>query len=484
MISRIEETVRKYRLFQRGARLLVAFSGGADSTALLHALAVGLKEWELRLVAAHLHHGIRGAEADADAEFAQLTAWRLGVPCVIKRVDVRARAVRTGESLEMAARSARLEFFREVVQSHGAEAVAVGHTLDDAAETFLLKLLRGSSLAGLGGLAPVSVVEGIRLVRPLIEIGRQEIESFLRAHCICWREDSTNRDLSILRNRVRQVLLPLLERDFQPRIREILARTAEGLRGDWEWIEPMICQASAEAAISETALSAEGLRRMPTALRRHVLARWLRRAGVPPAELDAALIQAVDRMVCEKEAAAVDAGGLVRIEVGDGLLRAKNLKVAADFSVNVVAPPVELPVPGDVYWSPAGVRIRAERGRGIIRPRRGPIGRAPAEAAIRPPEPGEVLVVRPPWPGARISPIGLTGRVKLQDLFVNEKVPRAARARVPVVACGNEVVWVPGYGVSRSWRVPSEEAPCVRLKLEEGPDNATSEDVSDPLNRL
>lgn len=446
-------------MFDPGARLVVGVSGGADSVALLYALHTLARRWALRLVVAHLHHGIRGQAADDDASFVQQLAWRLGLPCVVEYADVPSRSRRARESIEMAARAERRAFFARVCGAYGAEAVALAHTADDAAETLLLRLLRGSGLAGLGGLAAESRVGPVRVVRPLIDVTRAEVEGFLRAHNLQWREDATNRDLTIPRNRVRHELVPLLERQYQPNIRRVLARTAEAMRSDAALLEPMIHRAFARAARSDGAMSRVALGRMPTALRRHVLLRWLRARGVPEPRLDARALARVESLIGAGRGQSDVASGLVARVRGDGL-------VLEPRAHRVVLPRCEsLTLPGAVRWDEEGLVLRADPWTGIVRAPAGPIGRPPAEASIRVPRTGERLEVRTPWPGARIEPIGMRGSVKLQDLFVNDRVPREERAAIPVVACGDEVVWVPGHRVSRAWAVPSEIAPSIRLRL-------------------
>lgn len=458
MLRRVFQTIRERGLFRDGARLVVGVSGGADSVALLHALHAGMRRHRLDLLVAHLHHGIRGRAADEDARFVQHLAWRLGLPCVVEYADVPDRSRRARESIEMAARAERQAFFASVCRAHRAGAVALAHTADDAAETFLLRLLRGSGIAGLGGLAAESQVGALRVVRPLIDVTRAEVEAFLRAHGLRWREDATNRDLSIPRNRVRRELIPMLEARYQPNIRRVLVRTAEALRADAELLEPVIRRAVARAANKQGALAIPVIRRAPSALRRHVIQRWLRAKGVPEPRIDAAAIARVEALVDAGAGRADIASGLAARICGEAL------EVVSDRPDRALR--IEpLPVPGVVWWGESGLCVEAERWEGIIRAPPGPIGQPPAVATIRLPRAGEQLTVRTPWPGARLAPTGMHGSVKLQDLFVNRRVPREARAAIPVVACGDEVVWVPGHRVARAWAVPSESAPSIRLRL-------------------
>src|ERR1700733_6913283 len=227
--------------FRAGERVAVAVSGGADSVALLVAMADSRAETGIVLSAIHVHHGLRGAEADGDAEFVAEIARGLDVPLCTKHGDVEALAAERGQGIEEAARALRYQSFQELLAEHNVDAVATAHTLDDQAETVLMKMLRGAWTEGLGGIAPVVTVEGIgggrgRIVRPLLEVARAEIVAYLGARGQPWREDSTNQEVVFTRNRVRHMLLPQL-REFQPRIAEQLARMAAVARDEEAWWE-------------------------------------------------------------------------------------------------------------------------------------------------------------------------------------------------------------------------------------------------------
>lgn len=206
----------------------LAVSGGADSTALAVVLAALQRKHGFRAVILHVDHGLRPDSA-ADARFVKRLARELGLPFHGTRVQVvRAR----GESLEMAARRERLAFFARMVRRLKLDAIATGHHADDVAETFLMRLARGSSAAGLAGLKRISHVNGITFIRPLLDLRDTELRDFLRRRNIAWREDATNADTSILRNKVRHVVLPWLKANFDPRLTEHICKSAAILRGD------------------------------------------------------------------------------------------------------------------------------------------------------------------------------------------------------------------------------------------------------------
>lgn len=227
-------------LLKPGLRLAVGLSGGADSVALLRVLAARSAELGLVLHAAHLHHGLRGEEADADLVFSRDLAASLGLPFHESRVDVAAEAQanpatgKPAESIEEAARRLRYEWFRKLISETPLDAVATAHTLDDQAETVLAKFLRGAWTEGLAGIAPKLETPEGPILRPLLAAARAEIEAYLSELGQAWREDSSNRHLTYTRNRIRHQLLPLLE-TWNPRLREHLAQTAALARDEEAW---------------------------------------------------------------------------------------------------------------------------------------------------------------------------------------------------------------------------------------------------------
>ena len=250
-------------LLKPGLRLAVGLSGGADSVALLCALVDRSRELGLVLHVAHLHHGLRGAEADADLEFCRELAARLGLPFHEARVDTAAEARRAPkldgvegdeigpcDSIEGTARRLRYQWFRKLIAETPLDAVATAHTLDDQAETVLAKFLRGAWTEGLSGIHPrlEGPDGGGTIVRPLLQTARTEIEAFLKARNQPWREDSTNRHLTFTRNRIRHELLPLLAR-WNPQLRDHLAQMAELARDEEAWWQSEVARVAEQVIL-------------------------------------------------------------------------------------------------------------------------------------------------------------------------------------------------------------------------------------------
>ena len=236
-------------LFRPGMRLAVGVSGGADSVALLRTLHQHAATLGLVLHAAHLHHGLRGAEADADLEFVRDLAAQLGVPFYESRVDAAAEAARAGESIEEAGRRLRYAWCRTLLTNTPLDAIATAHTHDDQAETVLGKFLRGAWTEGLSGIHPVVEFPEGRILRPLLGATRAQVEAYLKALGQGWREDSSNRDPPFTRNRIRHELLPLLE-TWNPRLREHLAQMAELARDEEDWWQGELARIAPQILLS------------------------------------------------------------------------------------------------------------------------------------------------------------------------------------------------------------------------------------------
>jgi tRNA(Ile)-lysidine synthase len=312
LLHEVRQFVRRQRLLQNGASVMVGVSGGPDSVTLLHILLALAPEFRLDLHVAHLNHGLRGPEADADAAFVSHLAHAWGVPCICGSTDVRTLAKRASLSLEEAARAARYEFLAGVAAAAGADVVAVGHNADDQAETVLMHLLRGSGAAGLRGMLPRTDLPqsaqraygigqpgsgaagtpgeaGSRwsrgglgprpiLIRPLLAIPRSAIMDYCAQHNLETRSDSSNADRSLYRNRLRHELLPLLEQ-YNPSIKEMLNHSAAAMAADYEVLTGVVAEGwkntvrqapgiGPEDAVSEISFDLASWRALPIALQR------------------------------------------------------------------------------------------------------------------------------------------------------------------------------------------------------------------------
>ena len=281
-------------LLRPGLRLAVGLSGGADSVALLRVLHQYAAELGLVLQAAHLHHGLRGAEADVDLDFCRSLAASLEIPFHETRVDTAAAAAENNQTIEEAARHLRYSWFRQLMAETPLDAVATAHTLDDQAETVLARFLRGAWTEGLSGIHPVVVFPEGRILRPLLAATRAKVEAFLHSIRQTWREDSSNRHLTFTRNRIRHELLPQLE-SWNPRLREHLAQMAVLARDEEDWWQVELARIAPQqilagrpvrgggrAAAQALALDVTRLAALPPAVQRRLLRHAALQLGAAP----------------------------------------------------------------------------------------------------------------------------------------------------------------------------------------------------------
>ncbi len=270
VIDSVTAAARADGLFDGVSRLLVGCSGGGDSVVLLDVLQEIAPEFGFRLAVAHLHHGWRGAEADADQELVARAAQDRGLRFFSRRVDLGAAS----GSREEAARNARLRFFAETGGAWNADAVALGHTADDQLETIVFRLARGTARRGLGGMHRRTEVEGLLLLRPLLDERRAGLREHATGRDLEWREDSSNEDLSLARNRLRRRLLADLQQ-INPAAVDNVARAALMMREEEEWLDGLAAEAFERLVVDEDfpgarTLDAEGLTSLPRPLRRRV----------------------------------------------------------------------------------------------------------------------------------------------------------------------------------------------------------------------
>ena len=482
ILHRVRRFIRQHALLRSDTRVVCALSGGSDSVALARLLHELHRRGDVQFVGiVHLNHQLRAAAA-ADERFCADLARRLDRPIFIECEDIAGRAARDRMSVEGAAHDARYALYARARAHFAADVVALGHTRDDQAETFLLRLLRG---AGPRGLASIRPRHG-HIVRPLLDSSRAELREWLEAIGADFVDDESNADVSIPRNRIRHELLPRLAVDFNPNIVEVLAREADLARDLWEWLldelktqnlelgtenvelEPQTAEPATRNPLP-IALDLDALRAAPRALRRLALWRALERAG-GTRRVGAVHIDAVLALVDAADGACVDVPGIRVHRIGARIVLTKRGSLDSGNPTNYWKFPLSIPgevTAGRVTLSAELVEPGAARLAGIdlgANVGKGPIAAVRADLLRVGPPPG--LAVRNRRPGDSFRPVGLGGRKKLQDAFVDRKIVRGERDSVPIVVDDSDrIVWVAGHGIDEAFRVTDASQSVVVLKL-------------------
>jgi tRNA(Ile)-lysidine synthase len=432
--------IRERGLMRAGDRVCMAVSGGADSVALLRVLLELRAELGVVLAVAHFNHGLRGEDSEADEAFVADLARHHGLEFFASRADVREHALAAKLSVESAGRGLRYRWLTQLAEEHRFNSVATAHTLDDQAETVLLKFLRGAGTRGLAGIYPILEVCGgfqFRIVRPLLGVTRDEVEAYLTSFGQNWREDESNLDHRFTRNRVRHSLLPLLEREYNPNIRQVLSDAAELARAEEEYWQALV-EGELENRLQLERLSLEGFAQLPLAFQRGLLRRFVETEDLA---LD---FEHVDNLVrC--------AGGeFSKTELPGGWLAVRRGKCLELRAPETEPAPVgyeyTLPIPGEVHIAEVGFTVRAVIVEGTLAQESDETASLLSAAGL-----GPELTVRNWRPGDRFWPLHTRSEEKLKRLFAEKHIPAEQRATWPVVLKGEEIVWVRGFPVGRAY---------------------------------
>lgn len=457
VFAAVRKAMAVHGLIQPGDGVVVAVSGGADSVVLLHCLLRLRAEFSLGLHVAHFDHHMReGSERDALFVQELAAAWN-----VAATTESWVRKARQGRSLQAEARRARYRFLEGVASQVGATKIAMGHHRDDQAETVLLHLLRGSGLRGLRGML---AAKENRLIRPLLAVGREEIEGYAKAHQLSFVEDPSNRHLRYLRNRIRWHLLPLLQREYNPSIGKTLARMAAFLAEDEAYLEGVACEASGpllDLQKGRICMRISSLQRLAPAIRRRILERAVRTVS-PEAYVTAAHLAAVQRLIALGSLSAVTLPQHQWAWRSGGLLFMGTRQQTGQFPMRQT-----LRVPGETVLHGWGMRLEATiLSRSMADSSRGRADQALLDwKQVLPP-----IEVRSWRPGDRLRPWGLRGSKKLQDLFVDAKIPREDREKIPVVTDQKGILWVPGFRIDERGAIgtTTEQVLVLAIHREDG----------------
>ncbi len=474
VLQTIRQTILEHKMLQRGETVVAGVSGGPDSLCLLHAMRALRHDLEVHLHVAHLEHGIRGRESLADAAFVQELAHSWSLPVTVDQADVPAYAEEHRLAMEEAARRVRYLFLGRVAQATGAGSTAVAHNADDQVETILMHWMRGSGLGGLRGILPVQSLgaeawwpgPALRVVRPLLEVPREQIEAYCRQHGLRPRFDRSNLDLTYHRNRIRHELIPHLE-SFNPRIREVLRRSAKAIADDYEYLHLQALEAWERLAREEEgtiSFPLEPWQSLHPSLQRQLLRESIRRLRSSLRDITWTHVEQA-RAGIDK----LDTGGRITLPQGLSLIRGYDDFVIGEERALPDQPllydgPLAMQVPG---LTPLPSSLWFLNSQIIER------DQLPTEALDNP-DPwqaycdfhrtGSDLILRGRQAGDRFQPLGMGGRSKsLTDFMIDAKVPQHIRDLLPLVVSPGHIVWAAGYRLDDRVKVTSQTSQVLHL---------------------
>lgn len=484
LLTHVRCTIERDGLLLPGETVVVGVSGGPDSLVLLHLLMRLRSDLNLRLHVGHLDHQLRGSEAAADAAYVQQLAARWGVPATIEARDVGALSHELKIAVEEAARQARYAFLASLALRVGARVIAVGHNADDQVETVLMHFLRGSGLAGLRGMQPVTRLEQLRLpeisgdqaalhelrlVRPLLTIPRRDIKAYCAEHGLEPRFDRSNLDTTLFRNRLRHELIPYLE-TFNPRVRAAVLNMANVLAADHAYLEQQADRVWQEVVLWEQpdaiAIALSQWRSLPLSLQRSVVRRAVQHLRQSLRDISLIHVEAAVELLkhgTTGQAGTLPRGLEARLLYDRILIADREYRESPDPSLEDGPAKVEAPgrtvIPG-TRWALDVEQIPRER---IPSPLAAHSSKW--EVYLDADRAGPELMLRTRMRGDRFWPQGFAGPTRLNDWMTTAKIPRAWRDRLALLASPSMVLWVPGHRIDERVRITNATRSAWHIRL-------------------
>jgi len=461
LFNQVRRTIDRYRLLEKGDRLIVGVSAGVDSMVLLHLLNASREAFNLSLIVAHVNHGLRPEESEKEAELVQEESERLGLPFEYGQFNVKEFQQLTGFSPQDAARRVRFQFFQDLLEKHHAKKIALGHNADDQVETILLRLIRGSGLQGLKGILPIR--EG-KVIRPLLEAWREEIETFAIEKGIHYRLDSSNLKQDYLRNRIRLALIPSVEREYQTNFKKILLRTSAILREENDYLEKGTEEAYRKIVQQEKdtlSFKFSEYQSLHQAIQWRIIRRVMETIcaqGMAVEEQEWSDVHQIHQRLRKPPPSFI-------LELSRGLWIEKQYDIVKLGRGGVKPfPPfeVELIFPGHTFIEEIGKEIIIEEvNRGPFRDDKESLSMIfmDCESLQFP------LKIRNFRPGDRFRPLGVKGTQKVKEFFIDHKVPRFERPKIPLLISGEKIVWIVGYRIDERVKVTEKTKKVLKVKV-------------------
>jgi len=461
LFNQVKRTVDRYHLLEKGDRLIVGVSAGVDSMVLLHLLNTYREAFDLSLIVAHVNHGLRPEESEKEAELVQKASERLGLPFEYGRFNVKEFQKLGGLSPQDAARRIRFHFFHDLLKKHYAQKIALGHNADDQVETVLLRLIRGSGLQGLKGILPIR--EG-KVIRPLLEVWRGEIESFAIEKKISFLLDSSNLKHDYLRNRIRLALIPLMEREYQPNFREIILRTSSILREENDYVERGAEEAYQKIVREERdtlSFKFSEYQSLHQAIQWRVLKKIFERIydwGMDMEEGGWSDVHKIYQKLHQSSPSfllELPHGVWVEKRYDIVLLEKGGIKPFPPFEV-------ELIFPGRTFIEEIKKEVVIEKANlnQFKDCKESPHLSLMDYESLQFP-----LKIRNFRPGDRFHPLGVKGTQKLKEFFIDHKVPRFERLKIPLLISGEMIAWIVGYRIDERVKVTEKTKKILKVTV-------------------
>ena len=469
------QTIKAQAMVKKGMSVLVGVSGGPDSMALLRAMMDVSERLSLKLGVAHLNHCLRHQASDNDKELVVSVANKLGLPCYVERKNIINEQKKTGYSLEETARVARYRFFQTVCQNNGFDKIAVGHHRDDNAELILLYLLRGSGPVGIGGIPP----KRDNIIRPLIKTTRTEIINYLNAQKISYAIDTSNYDETFQRNKIRHTLIPLLKKEFNPKICESLNRLGEIMQTEEAWISHLIMPIFDKTVLTtdthRIALSVSQLTKLHIAPQRRVLRKAIQQVKGELRRITYTHIHSILKLMKNRAAdGRLDLPSRIRVAKQSGQLiitkeneNLRSIDLAGEkkkpFAFKQVISKSDITSQKPIYIKEIKTYVTfLKTDRDSIDDMTGSLNQVALfdwDLLKHP------IIVRNYRNGDRFTPLGMTGTQKLNKFFVNNKIKPLKRSSVPIFLSGNEIIWIGGFRIADSRKVTTAKKTVLKATI-------------------